>query len=73
MNELILLKIEARKLLDQVNQHAETSPNRKRAISSPWDAENLSHEVSFKQQVKSLRRKFYSLSSQNNLQTNFHD
>ncbi len=69
MNELILLKIEARKLLDQVNQRVETSPNGKRAISSPWDAENLYHEVSFKEQVKSIRKKFYSLYSQNN----FHD
>ncbi len=69
----MLLKIEARKLLEQVNQHVETSPNGKRAVSSPWDAENLYHQVSFKEQVKSLRKKFYSLSSQNNLQTNLHD
>ncbi len=73
MNELILLKIEARKLLDRVNQHTETSPNGKRAISSPWDAVNLYHEVSFKEQVKSIRKKFHSLYSQNNLQNNFHD
>lgn len=73
MNELILLKIEARKLLDQVNEHVETSPNGKRAISSPWDAENLFHEVSFKKQIKDLRKKFYSLHSQNNLKNNIHD
>ena len=67
MNELMLLKIEARKLLDKVNHHFETSPNGKRAISSPWDTENMYPEISLKEQVKILRKQFYSLSTQNNL------
>ena len=65
MTELTLLKNEARELLAQVNQHFETSPNGRRITSSPWQNEHAYNEVSFKERVKAVRKKFYALTSQN--------
>ncbi len=65
MSELTLLKIEARELLAQVNQHFETSPNGRRINCSSWENEHVYNEMSFKEKVKMLRKKFYTLTSQN--------
>ncbi len=51
MSELTLLKIEARELLAQVNQHFETSPNGRRIKCSSWENEHLYKEMSFKERV----------------------
>ncbi len=67
MSELTLLKIEARELLAQVNQHFETSPNGRRINCSSWENECVYNEMSFKERVKILREKFYTLTSQNGL------
>lgn len=64
MTELSLLKIEARELLAQVNQRFETSPNGRRIKCSSWEHEHLYNELSFKERVKMLRNKFYTLTSQ---------
>lgn len=65
MTELTLLKIEARELLAQVNQHFETSPNGNRIKYSSWENENTYNEMSFKERVKAVRKKFHALTSQN--------
>ncbi len=64
MTELTFLKIEARELLAQVNQHFETSPNGRRIKCSSWEHEHVYNEMSFKERVKMLRMKFYTLTSQ---------
>lgn len=64
MTELTLLKIEARELLAQVNQHFETSPNGRRIKCSSWENDLVYNEMSFKERVTILRKKFYTLTSQ---------
>lgn len=64
MAELKLLKIEARELLEQVNQRFETSPNGRRIKYSSWENEHVYNEISFKERVNILRKKFYTFTSQ---------
>ncbi len=61
MTEISYLKMEARKLLDEVNQHYEKSPKGVRIYNSPYDVENFS----FKERVKNLRQKMHAASAQN--------
>ncbi len=65
MSELTLLKIEARELLAQVNQHFETSPNGRRIKCTSWENEHAYNEISFKETVNMLREKFLALTSSN--------
>ncbi len=64
MSELTLLKIEARELLAQVNQHFETSPNGRRIKYSSWENEHVYNEMAFEERVRMLKKKFYTLTSQ---------
>ncbi len=60
MTEMSNLKMEARKLLDEVNQNFEKSPKGVRIYNNwPYDVEN----ISFKERVKNLRQKIHAASS----------
>ena len=61
MTEMSNLKMEARKLLDEVNQNFEKSPKGVRIYNWPYDVEN----ISFKERVKNLRQKIHAASAQN--------
>lgn len=61
MIEMSNLKMEARKLLDEVNQNFEKSPKGVRIYNWPYDVEN----ISFKERVKNLRQKIHAASAQN--------
>lgn len=65
MTEVIDLKKEARRLLDEVNQYAEKSPNGTRISNSHYDFENIFEEYSFKERLNNLKQKIHALSLQN--------
>lgn len=65
MNDVTNLKIEAKHLLDEVNQYAEIFPNGKRISNSPYDFESIFEEHSFKQKLNDLKQKINALSVEN--------
>lgn len=64
MTEVTNLKMEARRLLDEVNNYFERSPNGARILSSTYDYGNI-YEDSFKERLHRLKQKVYALSSRN--------
>ena len=64
MTEVTNLKMEARRLLDEVNNYFERSPNGARILSSTYDYGNI-YEDSFKDRLHRLKQKIHELSSQN--------
>lgn len=65
MTEVTNLKMEARRLLDEVNQYFERSPNGARITNSPYDFENIFEDYSFKVRLNNLKQKIHALSLQN--------
>ena len=65
MTELINLKTEARRLLEQVNQNFERSPNGARISYWPYDADNIFEEHSFKEKLRNLKQRIQAFSAQN--------
>ncbi len=58
MTEVINLKIEARKLLDEINQNTEGSPHEKRISNSSYTYENIFEAFSFKERVNDLKERY---------------
>lgn len=61
MTEAINLKSEARKLLDEVNQYFERSPNGNKIFSSNYDS-NIFEQPSFKERLNILKQKINAVS-----------
>ena len=64
MTEVTNLKMEARRLLDEVNEHGERSPNEDKIFNSN-NGSNIFEEVSFKQKLNDLKQKINALSLEN--------
>lgn len=62
MSEIINLKIEARRLLNEVNLDAENSQDRGRISTSPDNVENIFENFSFKERLNDLKQKIHALS-----------
>lgn len=62
MTEVINLKAEARKLLDEVNYPGERSPSGK--LITPYGCHNIFEDNSFKERLKSLKQRIRMLSAQ---------
>jgi hypothetical protein len=65
MTEVTNLKMEARRLLDEVNQNFERSPNGTRITNSSYGYENIFEAYSFKDRLNNLKQKIHALSAQN--------
>ena len=66
MTELTNLKIEARRLLEQVNQNFERPPNGARiSYWRPHDSNNIFEEHSFKEMLRNLKQRIEAFSAQN--------
>ena len=65
MSEITNLKIEARRLLEQVNQNFERSPNGARVSYWPYDSNNIFEEHSFKERLRNLKQRIQAFSAQN--------
>ena len=59
------LKLEARSLLDEINNNFERSPNGARILNWPYDAELISGELSFRDRLKKLKVRIHAFSAQN--------
>ncbi len=66
MNEITHLKIEARKLLDEVNRNDERSANGSRLGNAVYGFENNVAEYSFKEKLKHLRQRICALRGRSN-------
>lgn len=64
MTEVIHLKTEARKLLDEINHHGERSPNGKPIHASAYGAQNLFEDNSFKERIDNLKQRIRALTAQ---------
>jgi hypothetical protein len=64
MTEVINLKTEARKLLNEVNHHGERSPNGKSTAASSHSFQNLFEDNSFKERLDNLKQRIRALSAQ---------
>jgi len=64
MIDLTSLKIEAAKLLDELNQYYYTAANGRGMSNSDYYFEKKSEEYSFKDRLKKLKQKIYMASSQ---------
>ena len=65
MTELTNLKTEARRLLEQVNQNFERSPNGARISYWPYDSDNIFEEHSFKERLRNLKLRVQAFSAEN--------
>lgn len=63
MTEVIKLKAEARKLLDEVNHHGERASNGKLTASS-YDFQNMFEDNSFRERLNNLKQRIRVLSAQ---------
>lgn len=62
MTEVINLKAEARKLLDEVNHNGERSLNGKLISASSYGFQNMFEDSSFKERLNSLKQRIHALS-----------
>lgn len=64
MSEMINLKDEAKKLLNEVNHNGERSPNGKLIPASSYGFQNLFEDNSFKERLDSLKSRIRILTAQ---------
>ena len=64
MTEVINLKAEARKLLDEVNHHGERASNGKLISASSYGFQNMFEDNSFRERLNNLKQRIRVLSAQ---------